>query len=64
MRERAARTLTAFLALTTAACGYRWMAPGAGLPGGLRSVCAATFANATPEPNAELIFDVELLGVG
>lgn len=37
-------------------CGYRFTPRGAGLPEGVRSVCAPVFRNDTAEPGLELLF--------
>ncbi|HYO51599.1 LPS assembly lipoprotein LptE [Archangium sp.] len=44
------------LVLSAAGCGYRFTPRGAGLPEGVRSVCAPVFRNDTPEPGLELLF--------
>ena len=44
------------LILLLAGCGYRFVAPGGDLPGGLRAVRAPVFENQTGEPTAELFF--------
>jgi hypothetical protein len=38
------------------ACGYRVLAPGGGLPEGVRQVCAPVLGNRTAEPAAEALF--------
>jgi Lipopolysaccharide-assembly len=37
-------------------CGYRFVAAGAALPGGVRHVCAPVIVNRTAEPAAEALF--------
>lgn len=44
------------LLLSAAGCGYRFTPRGAGLPEGVRSVCAPVFSNNTAEPGLELLF--------
>ena len=44
------------LLLAGAGCGYRFTPRGAGLPEGVRSVCAPVFRNDTPEPGLEVLF--------
>lgn len=44
------------LLLAAPACGYRFVAPGGGLPQGVRRVCAPVLANRTAEPAAEALF--------
>jgi hypothetical protein len=44
------------LLLSGLGCGYRFTPRGAGLPEGVRSVCAPVFRNDTPEPGLELLF--------
>jgi hypothetical protein len=44
------------LLLSGLGCGYRFVPRGAGLPEGVRSVCAPVFHNDTPEPGLELLF--------
>ncbi|WP_233261512.1 LPS assembly lipoprotein LptE [Vitiosangium sp. GDMCC 1.1324] len=44
------------LLLSGLGCGYRFTPRGAGLPGGVRSVCAPVFRNNTPEPGLEVLF--------
>lgn len=49
------RTLVLLLPLL-ASCGYRFTAPNASLPGGVRSAHVPFFINRTAEPGAELPF--------
>lgn len=44
------------LLLSGLGCGYRFVPRGAGLPEGVRTVCAPVFRNDTPEPGLELLF--------
>jgi hypothetical protein len=44
------------LLLSGLGCGYRFTSRSAGLPEGVRSVCAPVFRNDTPEPGLELLF--------
>ena len=44
------------LLLSAVGCGYRFTPRGAGLPEGVRSVCAPVFSNNTAEPGLELLF--------
>ena len=51
------RGLTPFLvAILLTACGYRFTAPNASLPGGMLSARVPFFTNRTAEPGAELAF--------
>jgi len=43
-----------------AGCGYRFTAGGAGLPEGIRSVCAPVLLNQTAEPGLEVAFTESL----
>jgi len=43
-----------------AGCGYRFTAGGAGLPEGIRSVCAPLLVNQTSEPGLEVAFTESL----
>ena len=42
--------------LAVLGCGYRFTSRAAGLPEGVRSVCAPVFRNDTPEPALEVLF--------
>ncbi|MFL5355704.1 LPS assembly lipoprotein LptE [Archangium sp.] len=44
------------LLVSALGCGYRFTPRGAGLPEGVRSVCAPVFRNDTAEPGLELLF--------
>ncbi len=44
------------LLLSAAGCGYRFTSRNAGLPEGVRSVCAPVFRNDTAEPGLEVLF--------
>lgn len=44
------------VAIMLTACGYRFTAPNASLPGGLHSARVPVFTNRTAEPGAELAF--------
>lgn len=44
------------LLLSAAGCGYRFTSQGAGLPEGVRSVCAPVLRNDTAEPGLEVLF--------
>lgn len=44
------------LTLAASACGYRFVAPNAELPAGIKSVQVPVFVNRTAEPAAELFF--------
>lgn len=50
------RSLWPVLALLVSGCGYRFTAGGAGLPEGVKKVCAPVFVNRTAEPGIELFF--------
>jgi hypothetical protein len=50
------RVMGCVLLLSAVGCGYRFTSRGAGLPEGVRSVCAPVFRNDTAEPGLEVLF--------